>query len=259
MMSEKQNEHVTLKPDSPTLSTVVPSRILPITPESMEGPEHTLPQDVNADLRTQAQQLGVTEVDALDDRTHKGLSVDTTLSAWDLGAPPPRVLHSNAEDLAGRLFSVDHLDLILKDPTFSQRFMNFLSRYRPQSVATVARHLQSQKALAAIRYANSLADEMSLPNWTSPVIDPKFESFSQSAAQELVGEALPAWITYQMVQLVTEILVKEITGTNTPLMRELVQGLAEVYCMSDPSLPDHPIIFASEGMLLLTITNKERL
>lgn len=93
---------------------------------------------------------------------------------------------------------------------------------------------------------------MSKPNRLSSineaaVIDTKFQSFSRRAVDELVSEALPAYITYRMVNLVTEVLVKEITGNNTPLMKELVQGLAEVYCMSDPSLPDNPIVFASEG------------
>jgi hypothetical protein len=30
-------------------------------------------------------------------------------------------------------------------------------------------------------------------------------------------------------------------------MRELIPSLAEVYCISDPSLPDNPIVYASEG------------
>jgi hypothetical protein len=78
-------------------------------------------------------------------------------------------------------------------------------------------------------------------------VDTKFEERCRKAVDELVGDALPAYITYMMVNVVTEVLVKEITGNNTPLMREMVQGLAEVYCMTDPSLPDNPIVFASEG------------
>ena len=64
---------------------------------------------------------------------------------------------------------------------------------------------------------------------------------------ELVAEALPIYITYRMVILVTECLVKDVTRTNSPFMRELVEGLAEVYCMSDPNQPDNPLVFASEG------------
>lgn len=162
--------------------------------------------------------------------------------------------HTNAELMAERLFSADHLDIILKGSSLSARFTNFLNNYRPQSVPTLVRHLESQKALAAIRYANSLADQMSAsPRRSSKrdvaVVDTEFDSISRKAVEELVSEALPAYVTYRMVNVVTEVLVKEITGNNTPLMREMVKGLAEVYCITDPSLPDNPIVFASEGML----------
>ncbi|KAF2706900.1 hypothetical protein K504DRAFT_447769 [Pleomassaria siparia CBS 279.74] len=173
------------------------------------------------------------------------------LSAYDLAPPPPTTTSSNAELIAERLFSVDHLILILKDPVHFQQFRNFLNLYRPQSVPTLVQYLESHKALTAIRYANALADQISLHSHRSPsseaaAVDAKFESFSRHSIEELVNDALPAYITYRMVNVVTECLVKEITGNNTPLMRDLVQGLAEVYCLSDPSLPDNPIVFASE-------------
>ena len=41
-------------------------------------------------------------------------------------------------------------------------------------------------------------------------------------------------------------MVREITGTTMPLMRELVGGLAEVFCLADPSIPDTPIVYVSE-------------
>jgi hypothetical protein len=50
-----------------------------------------------------------------------------------------------------------------------------------------------------------------------------------------------------VVDVVTELLNKEIMGRNTPVMRELVHGLAEVYCLSDPTQEGNPIVFASEG------------
>lgn len=69
---------------------------------------------------------------------------------------------------------------------------------------------------------------------------------AQETVEELVNDALPAYATSRLVSLVTESLVKEITGQNTPLMREMIPSLAEVYCVSDPSLPDNPIVYASE-------------
>lgn len=240
------------KPSSPTLSTFAPSKILPISVNADEPvPSFAkLPQNDSAGgFGVDEQPDGFEEEN--DAQVRKHLSM-TSISAYDLAPPPPRVSHENAELLAERLFSADHLNVILKDPSLSHRFTGFLNRYRPNSVPTLVRYLESQKALAAIRYANSLADQISIPSRRSSrsevaVVDTKFESFSRRAIDELVSEALPAYITYRMVQVVTECLVKEITGNNTPLMQELVQGLAEVYCLTDPSLPDNPIVFASEG------------
>lgn len=82
---------------------------------------------------------------------------------------------------------------------------------------------------------------------TAAVLDRNFEAKSLRASDALVSEALPGYVTHRLVQIVTECLVKEITGNNSPIMRELVVGLAEVYCLTDPSLPDNPIVYASEG------------
>lgn len=43
-------------------------------------------------------------------------------------------------------------------------------------------------------------------------------------------------------------------GQNTPIMREMIPSLAEVYCITDPSLPDNPIVYASQGVYILPST-----
>ena len=92
---------------------------------------------------------------------------------------------------------------------------------------------------------------------TAAVLDTEFEMSAEDTIDELVNNALPAWVTHRLVQLVTETLVKEITGQNTPIMRELVAGLAEVYCLTDPSLPDNPIVYASEEFFRCTQYGRE--
>ena len=223
-----------------------------------------LPQiDSANELNEHIQDDGTTteeEDDLFPTRARKRFSTGE-LGAYDLAPPPPIVSDSNAEYLSERLFSADHLSIILKDPMHFHQFRNFLNQYRPQSIPTLVQYLESHKALTAVRYANNiannLADQISSQSRKSSkseaaVVDAKFETFSKRSLEELVNDALPAYVTYRMVSVVTECLVKEITGNNTPLMRDLVQGLAEVYCLSDPSLPDNPIVFASEGMLLLS-------
>lgn len=164
--------------------------------------------------------------------------------------------------LAERLFSIDHLSLILRDNALFQNFTAFLNKCRPLSTPTLVRYLDSQKAIAAISYANALAEQItSLANNSSSliagVVDPKFELRSRRALEELVSNALYAYITHRMVRVVTDCLVKEITGCSAPIIRELVQGLAEVYCSTDPSLPDNLIVYASEKFYKTTQYGRE--
>ena len=122
------------------------------------------------------------------------------------------------------------------------------------------RYIESQKALTAIHYANALAEQVMGGHPHRParrnaaVLDARFEGFMRQSIEELVNDTLPAYITYQLVILVTEMLVKEITGNPAPIMREMVHRTSEVYFLSDPSLADDPIVFASEGMWPTTYT-----
>lgn len=176
--------------------------------------------------------------------------------SYDLKPPPPSVSHENIEALSERIFSVDHLDHILRDSALSSRFAQFLRDYRPQQNEALRRYLEAKKALAAIEYANALAEQMPVEegqqNLLAAAIDEDFEARSQETVADLVEEALPAYITYRLTTLVTDTLVKEITGNNAPIMRELVPSLAEVYCISDPSLPDNPLVYASEAFFNIT-------
>ncbi|EMD00802.1 hypothetical protein BAUCODRAFT_61939 [Baudoinia panamericana UAMH 10762] len=178
----------------------------------------------------------------------------TTVAAdepsYDLKPPPPSVTHDNVEALAGRFFSADHLDTILRDHTISARFTRFLNQYRPQHVAALTQYLETKKAITAVEYANAIADQVPTspghPPYVAATLDDRFEAKSKRIVEDLVDEALPAYVTHRLVTLVTDTLVKEVTGNSAPIMRELVPSLAEVYCVTDPSLPDNPIVYASE-------------
>ncbi|KAI4287917.1 MAG: hypothetical protein L6R35_002817, partial [Caloplaca aegaea] len=173
---------------------------------------------------------------------------------FDLKPPPPRKLVKSLETYAEHLFSESHLRTILRDPAFFLRFTAFLNRYKPHSAPILLRYLEAQKAIKAVEYANSLAETLrAIPGDSSSqipcaaaTIDPRFESRVRRATETLVHEALPAYITQCFTRIVTESMVREITGTTMPVMRELVGGLAEVFCLSDPSVRDNPIVYASE-------------
>ncbi|MCJ1312431.1 hypothetical protein MMC25_006105 [Agyrium rufum] len=182
---------------------------------------------------------------------------------FDLAPPPPKNALQNLDTISERLFSDQHLRAILRDQTQFLRLIAFVNRYKPQAAAVLTCYLEAQKAIKAVEYANAVAATVGpLPNehsnvdadtrdekWTpcsAALIDGRFEARTKRALDYLVNEVLPALITHTLVNVVTDVMNKEITGNTLPVMRELVAGLNEVFCLSDPSIADNPIVYASE-------------
>ena len=181
---------------------------------------------------------------------------------YDLKPPPPNRPPSNSLDThTAHLFSEAHLQTILSDPVFSTRFTTFLKRYQPHIISILNQYLEIQKALKAIDFANAVAAETLNPpaevakderSYIAATLDPGFDSRLRQIVGMLVQEALPAYVTHSFTKTVMETMVREITGTTIPATRDLVGGLAEVFCLSDPSLPDNPIVYASEEFYATT-------
>ena len=155
------------------------------------------------------------------------------------------------DELAPKFFSVDHMNIILRDQRSAPRFRSFLHRFRSDLLPILTEYVNIQKALSALEYAYSLVESVVALKADRPALivslDSGVEAKSFELAQDMADEVLPQYLTYQLTELVTDTLVKEVTGQGMPLMRDLLPALGEVYCLSDPSLPDNPIVYASEG------------
>jgi hypothetical protein len=79
-------------------------------------------------------------------------------------------------------------------------------------------------------------------------VNEALEARANAAFDILVREELPAFITHQYIQIVSASITARITGSLSPHLREASEGLAEVFCLTDPSRKDNPIVFASEGI-----------
>lgn len=176
--------------------------------------------------------------------------------SFDLVAPAEEGRQAfSLEARSKQLFSRAHLEIIFANSSSLLRFTAFLSTHRPQSVPILIYYLDALKALKAIRYANAIAEALSpIPshNFTadlaSPTANRELETKAASAFTVLTQEDLPAFITHVFVQVVSQSISQRITGTLAPHLREASEGLAEVFCLTDPSRPDNPIVFASEGI-----------
>jgi len=181
---------------------------------------------------------------------------------FDLKPPAASGSSAKIEDLMSRLYAPEHLHLILADHGLFLKFSTFLNRFRPNLVPTLIRYLEMKKAMKAIAYGNSLARKIRWPSRTdyslfsrlgASIIDTRFEDYAQRELDLLCSEALQAFTTHCLVDYVVDCVQKDITGQPVPAMQALVGQLAEVFCMTDPSLPDNPIIYASEGKQVLSL------
>lgn len=177
-------------------------------------------------------------------------------SSWDLVGPAGEEEKSGMyalETRAVQLFSADHLRMIFQDPKLLLRFTGFLNTHRPKSIPILIYYLDALKALRAINYANAIAEALEpikgqdfTQQGAKPTDNAMLNEKAKRAFDVLVQEDLPAYITYTWIQVVSVSIQRRITGTLAPHLREASEGLAEVFCMSDPSRADNPIVFVSE-------------
>lgn len=182
--------------------------------------------------------------------------------SYDLVAPYQNgeaPLHS-LEKQAELMFSKTHMLAILSNPRHLFKFREFLNAERPGSMPVLMYYLSACKALKVIEYANAVAQllmplseiessDEHIPNARNP----KLEQQAQNALHALVIDELPAFITSNCISLVSNVIEEKIKGTLPPKFQGTADALAEVFCLTDPSRPDNPIIFASEGTQMHSI------
>ncbi|PYH41040.1 uncharacterized protein BP01DRAFT_306910 [Aspergillus saccharolyticus JOP 1030-1] len=178
--------------------------------------------------------------------------------SYDLIAPAPAddaaPLHS-LERLADLMFSSEHMLSILSNPSYLARFREFLLEERPRSLSLLTYYLTARKALLAIDYANALVRSViDAPPATIATPDPVVGQVAHpvlhrrvtEALEALTAEELPAFITARCISLTSRVVEERVRGTLPPKFQGASDALAEVFCLTDPSRRDNPIIFASE-------------
>jgi PAS domain S-box-containing protein len=180
-------------------------------------------------------------------------------SDFDLRPAPVKEKGLSLEDLADLLYSKGYLEYLTSDPQLLGRFSVFLNKYRPDIAPLIQQYLETQKVIKATAYANAVASTLIAGNSSrgkvaSPAVEltSSFMVSSRRAFNTLLEEALPAWVTYSLVKTATACLRAEITNRSIPLTRELLGGLSEVFCISDPNQQDNPLIYASDEFYRLT-------
>jgi hypothetical protein len=227
--------------------------------DSVISYESTAPSFATQQLAPLQQKGGM-----MDDGDRLSPLMEDDPASWDLISAPVENERKafSLEARSEQLFSKQHLEAIFADTATLLRFTNFLSVARPDSVPILIYYLDALKALRAISYANAVAEALEpiegLEFTDTPArttLNTVLEEKANRAFEILVRDDLPAFITHIFVQVVSVSISKRVTGNLPPMLREASEGLAEVFCLSDPSRADNPIIFASEGELILIHNN----
>jgi hypothetical protein len=213
-------------------------------------------------IATQA--LGPLQQKPLDDDERLSPLLEDDPHSFDLVAPAVNERRqASLEGMSEQLFSREHLKAIFDDTPSLLRFTSFLSAARPKSVPTLIYYLDALKALRAINYANAVAEALEpieslsfTDNPARPTVNAVLEEKANQAFDVLVRDDLPAFITHVFTQVASASIAKRVTGNLPPMLREASEGLAEVFCLTDPSRQDNPIIFASEGESRLLLRDK---
>ncbi|KAF1838574.1 hypothetical protein BDW02DRAFT_488716 [Decorospora gaudefroyi] len=217
--------------------------------DSVISYESTAPSFATQNLAPLQQKNGIT-----DDGDRLAPLMEDDPTSFDLvGAPTENERQFSLETRSEQLFSRQHLEAIFADTASLLRFTSFLSVARPNSVPILIYYLDALKALRAISYANAVAEALepigTLEFTETPAratFNTVLEEKANQAFEALVRDDLPAFITHVFTQVASVSISKRVTGNLPPMLREASEGLAEVFCLTDPSRHDNPIIFASE-------------
>ena len=181
-----------------------------------------------------------------------GESLGALAEDYDLAAPMDDGTKLQAVEMVSNvLLSEDHLQTIFSDPSSLLKFTSFLRLYRPKSLPILIYYLDATKAMKAISYANAIAETLEaipdhdLTSVKSTTLNSELKEKATKAFNLLVEHDLPHYVTHMYIRVVKASMINSDTWVSHS--QETSDGFAEVFCLTDPSRPDNPIIFASEG------------
>ncbi|KKY30664.1 putative hisactophilin c49s mutant phototropin phy3 fusion protein [Diaporthe ampelina] len=170
------------------------------TPDASNG--HLFgPINPNAIMSSGGEKRGADEAcDALEPLAEE----DVEPGSFDLVVPATNLTVYNLERRSELLFSVDHLRIIFGDPVFLQRFLNFITIYRPQSVPLLRYYLEALKAIRALEWINSIISgplridgyDFASKGPLEPTTNKSLLQKAEAACESLARDELPAYVTH---------------------------------------------------------------
>ena len=179
---------------------------------------------------------------------------------FDLAAPVVNPDRGHPlEILLDMLCSPEHMASIFEEPSALEDFAAYIRNIRSQSLPLLTYYMEMSKAMKALDYANAVAKALgplAEHEFTSDaprkVVSTDFEKKAAAAFSEIVRDDLPPYLTQKYCQAIESIMINRILGSNESVDIAGAEGLTEVFCLSDPTRDDNPVVFASRGFCEIT-------
>ncbi|KAK8069196.1 hypothetical protein PG994_005812 [Apiospora phragmitis] len=255
---ERSIPHLSRRPQSPMTSPDGPiteeqdSAVKPLPPRPAHVTDINTANGTSEDLPELQVAGGEPEgLDPLDNEELEPGSFDLVTPAYQEDGQECKYELETRSDL---LFSRSHLQAIFDDPTQLRRFSSFLYKHRPASVALLKYYLGLLKALRAIEYSNLVTQNLHPPPETDvahhdgetgelpATYNQELQMQADLSFDHLTREDLPMYVTHVWIKIVSVSVKHHIMGK----LPHVSEGLAEVFCLTDPSRPDNPIVFTSD-------------
>ncbi|KHO00281.1 PAS-associated [Metarhizium album ARSEF 1941] len=241
-LSPASSSDLSLEESEPEL----PAKPLPVPPTSGSPIKF-----VNGDPGLPPLQLAGGYPDGLDPIAEEELdpgSFDLVMPVEQIGSTTGKYKLEKRSEL---LFSSRHLEAIFDDSAELHCFSQFLYKYRPASVPLLTYFLEALKALRAIEYSNAVLRKLGpLTDFeftheyfqAHPTTNQELKAKANAAFDIMAREDLPMYITNVWIETVSVSIRHRVMG----MPSHSSEGLAEVFCLTDPSRHDNPIVFMSE-------------
>lgn len=139
------------------------------------------------------------------------------------------------EEVSELIFSDYHLHVILQDYTTFRRFNEFITTYRPQSLPLLKYYLTSLKAMAAMKFTESVIEDLKPISYhgfnlkfteksTERTEDKELRGKIAKAFHLLARDDLSAYITHLWMSVVGTSMKKRVTGLLPEYLKEQVKS-----------------------------------
>ncbi|KAK3306782.1 uncharacterized protein B0T15DRAFT_152591 [Chaetomium strumarium] len=139
------------------------------------------------------------------------------------------------------------MDFVLKVEEYTRELGNMMS-----SMSYISSHFTSTTATSPLELPPEVSNTLRsntkyCVRSALPALDKLYQDAKSTVEERLSRDLYPEFVKYQFSQCLTASLAADRSLTGE--FKTRYPGLGEAFCLTDPLMPDNPIVYASDGLL----------